>query len=130
MITFNILDKGKLIASLIKRDSKFKQDVKRNFIFAGEDFIQYIRQRWYDGRNADDTGLNRRTSDLWRAWTPNVRQEGIDIVATVSNNKNYGEKHEKGLGVKRRTFVTDDIKSPEGKKFFSDAVKDALHANF
>ncbi len=130
MINFTIKDKGKLIASLVSRTSKFKRDVRKNFKIEGDQFVQYIRGRWYNGRNSDDTGLNKQSGDLYRNWDTIVRDEGIDVVAMISNNMDYGWRHEIGDGVKKRTFVTSDIKSDEGKKFFLTAVEDAIKANF
>ena len=131
MITLTIKEKNKLRNNLFLRDKKFLQDVRKNFIIAGTEFITGIRKRWYDGRNSDDTGLNRISHMLHNTWQAEVRSQGLDIVAVISNGMKYGKAHEFGVpkrNLPQRSFVRKDLKNPIGKDLFTQAIKDALRA--
>lgn len=128
-----VKEKGKVIRNLIKRDERFIRDVRKNFVIAGDEFIQLIRSRWYSGRRADDTGLNRITHLLYNTWRSELSpRTDFDIVVRMANGAKYAEVHElEEVGnAPKRSFVIEDLKSNIGKKIFVDAARKALKANF
>jgi len=127
MISFTVKDKAKLAKNIFGRNQKFISEVRKNFIIAGDEFIELIRGRWYKQRNPDDTGLNRISHNLHNKWLAEVRERGFDIVAVISCGMNYGKYHEFGTDkLPQRSFVRHDLKLGKGKDFFIQAVKDAL----
>lgn len=102
-------------------------------MIAGDAFIQKIRERWYSGRNPDDTGLNIVTRWLYRSWQVKpIREVGLNIICVIANGMNYGIYHEMGSkkGIKKRTFVHQDIEGELGKTLFVGAVRKALKESF
>jgi len=132
LVKFTLREKGKLAEAIVRRDKKFRDAVKRNFVLAGDDFIEGIRQRWYSGRKGGDVGLNRVTSKAHDSWTANVREQLFDIVAMIQNGMKYTVLHENGTKLfPKRTFVRRDLKEEKtGKALFSNAVRQALREAF
>lgn len=128
--SFEVKNPGRLTASLLKRSSKFKALALRNYTLAADRFIEDIRAKYYSGQQGD-VGVNKISGDLRKRWLPMVQVEGIDVVATVSNEMNYAVIHEFGSNTHaKRTFVTEELMGGSGHETFVDAAKKALKEAF
>lgn len=132
VFSFEVKDKGKVFKNILKRDRVYLRDVRMQLAQGGDEFIRIIQSRWYSGRKADDTGLNRVTSRLHNGWRANVMGRGFaDVHVSIINGTSYGEFHELGTSrLKKRTFVGEDIKGDVGKKIFVSKFRQALKKNF
>jgi len=111
--------------------------LKRNFTKAGLEFISHIQEKWYSGRHADDTGLNRITGALWKSFLPKTSGTVAsgEITTQIISNVEYGKYHEKsyepaGGGPRRnppRTDVAGDFVDEKiGVEMFAEAIEEAF----
>ena len=64
--SFKIKNPGRVISALVDRNSKFRAEVRKQYILGADKFIQEIRVKYYYARRGD-VGLNRITKELYKS---------------------------------------------------------------
>ena len=129
-------DQNKLIRLFREKNLRFFNSIEQAFKFASQEYIAYMVRRYYSGRQADDTGLNRKSGRLAGGWYEEVTPVLFQNVSARIYNAQapYGLfhdlMHKVAPGNRRmpiRTFIGRDLKSKTiGVQMFVNRIKIAL----
>lgn len=120
---------GKVADELNIRMTAFEESVESGFRKVDEAFLQNTKETQLSGRHSDDTGLYRRTSDLYNSFHEiTEKQDSLISGNILSDNgiwEKYGEYHQDGTEkLKKRLFIPERFEEWESK--YEAVIEDSL----
>lgn len=132
MMTIAIKGLAKLIVKYQALPAIYADELKKQAVISGNEYIRQIRRKYYNGRKGN-TGLNRISHQLHNNWIAEPKQTGKKVSVLMRSTMIYSVPHEYGdpdRGVKKRTDVTGDIKKPWAVKIFTRGAVKAFRAAY
>lgn len=119
------------IDQLINLNEDWRDRAARAMAQGGADIVTMFRDEQFSGRNADDSGLNIRTGNLFNSLESDVEVLGSIITSTVENHDaKYWYYHQIGAGHNPKRLTLEERFQDRGLDIYTDHLEAAMAAVF